>query len=189
MPIAAAGMKLLHILVLRPLRRDLLRTVLTAMAVALGVAVVVAIELAGDAATGSFLSSIQTLAGTSDLQILANGGIDETWIGHLASLPIDAHFAPIVETQVDFPTAGLVTLYGMDLVGAPHDAAILSSALARRAGVGAQTWIRLPLGSFRVDRIVDAGPLEFVVIDIAAAQKAIPRYGRLDRIDVTIGRD
>src|ERR1035441_10745217 len=69
-------MKLLRTLILRPLRRDLLRTALTILSVALGVAVVVAIDLAGDAATGSFRSSMQTLAGKTDLAIAATGGID-----------------------------------------------------------------------------------------------------------------
>ena len=68
-------MKLLRTLILRPLRRDRLRTALTILAVALGVAVVVAIDLAGDAATGSFQSSMETLAGKTDLEILANGGV------------------------------------------------------------------------------------------------------------------
>ena len=39
---------------------------------------VVAIDLAGDAATGSFRSSMETLSGKTDLEILANGGIDES---------------------------------------------------------------------------------------------------------------
>ncbi|MBZ5621174.1 MAG: ABC transporter permease, partial [Acidobacteriia bacterium] len=89
-------MKLLRTLILRPLRRDLLRTALTVLSVALGIAVVVAIDLAGDAATGSFRSSMETLAGKTDLEILANGGIDERWIGRLAALPFNARFAPVV---------------------------------------------------------------------------------------------
>ena len=39
-----------------------MRTALTIAAVALGVAVVLAIELAGEAAAGSFRSSVETLA-------------------------------------------------------------------------------------------------------------------------------
>ena len=58
-------MKLLRMLILRPLWRDPLRTALTAIAVALGVAVVVAIDLSGDAATGSFQASLETLAEAS----------------------------------------------------------------------------------------------------------------------------
>ena len=63
-------MKLLRALILRPLVRDPLRTALTILAVALGVGVVVAIDLAGDAATGSFQSSLETLAGETDLESL-----------------------------------------------------------------------------------------------------------------------
>lgn len=181
-------MKLLRTLILRPLRRDRLRTGLTVLAVALGVAVVVAIDLAGDAATGSFRSSMETLAGKTDLEILANGGIDETWIGRLDSLPVDARFAPVIETQVETPSLGAITLYGVDLAGAPEDAAIVSRALGRRMGVGAKGRLTLPVGQFTVERIVDAGETEFVAIDIAAAQKALGRYGKLDRIDVTVGR-
>jgi putative ABC transport system permease protein len=181
-------MKLLRTLILRPLRRDLLRTLLTIAAVALGVAVVVAIDLAGDAATGSFRSSVETLAGKTDMEILANGGIDEIWIGRLARLSFDAHFAPVVETQVELPALGSVTLYGLDLVGAPENGVVVSSALARRIGVAEHGRVALPVGKFQVDRIVDAGPVEFLAIDIAAAQKALQRYGKLDRIDVTVGR-
>ena len=71
---ACRGVKLVRTLILRPLRRDPLRTALTVLSVALGVAVVVAIDLAGDAATGSFRSSLVTLVGATDLQIVANGG-------------------------------------------------------------------------------------------------------------------
>src|SRR6516225_2018870 len=108
-------MKLLRTLILRPLRRDLLRTALTIAAVALGVAVVVAVDLAGDAATGSFRASMTTLAGKTDLEIRANGGIDEAWIGRLEALPFDAHFSPVIESQVNLPVTGVVPLYGFDL--------------------------------------------------------------------------
>src|ERR1700759_3777665 len=118
-------MKLLRRLILRPLWRNPLRTALTVIAVALGVAVVVAIDLAGDAATGSFQSSLETLAGKTDLEISANGGIDEQWIGRLASLPIDARFSPVIESTialrpVDSPKATVgevpVPLYGVDFI-------------------------------------------------------------------------
>src|SRR6516162_9670682 len=108
-------MKLFGTLILRPLRRDLLRTALTILSVALGVAVVVAIDLAGDAATGSFRASMQTLTGRTDLEILANGGIDERLIGRLAAVPYDAHFAPLMEAQAVISGVGSVPLYGADL--------------------------------------------------------------------------
>ncbi|HEY1240569.1 MAG TPA: FtsX-like permease family protein [Bryobacteraceae bacterium] len=179
---------MLRTLILRPLGRDPLRTALTVIAVALGVAVVVAIDLASDAATGSFRSSMETLAGKTDLEILANGGIDEAWIGRLVSLPVNAHFAPVIETQVDLAGIGSSALYGVDLAGAVEDAAIVSTALAKRIGITAHESLMLPIGRFAVQRVVDAGGAEFIAIDIAAAQKALDRYGKLDRIDVTVDR-
>ena len=46
-------------------------------AVALGVAVVLAIDLASGAAAGSFRSSMQTLSGDDDLEVVATGGVPE----------------------------------------------------------------------------------------------------------------
>ncbi len=183
-------MKLLRTLILRPLRRDPLRTALTIAAVALGVAVVVAIDLAGDAATGSFRASMATLAGKTDLEIRANGGIDETWIGRLDALPFDARFSPVIESEINLPATGLVPLYGFDLAGVPENAAIVSKAVADRLGLVIHSRLALPTASplsVTVDRIADAGPAEFVAIDIAPLEKALGRYGKLDRIDVTVG--
>ncbi len=159
-------MKLLRRLILRPLRRDRLRTALTVLAVALGVAVVVAIDLAGDAATGSFRSSLETLAGKTDLEILANGGIAESWFGKLAALPVNAKFSPVMVGEAEIPGIGSVPLYGMDLLG--KDSLLVSRALAGRvksvriagreqAFPGVETGIET----------IDA-PGEFVVLDIAA---------------------
>ena len=50
-------------------------------------AVVLAIELAGDAAAGSFHSSIETLTGKADLEVIAVGGVPDTVVGRLATLP------------------------------------------------------------------------------------------------------
>ena len=180
-------MKLLRTLILRPLRRDLLRTGLTVLSVALGVAVVVAIDLAGDAATGSFQASMQTLTGKTDLEILANGGIDERIMGGLTSLPVDAKFAPMLEAQVGLAEVGLVPLYGVDSVGQMRGP-YLSEALAKRVGTGR---IRLNLGgremTFQAGGTLP-GTGEFIAMDIAEAQQALRRFGKLDRIDVTIGR-
>src|SRR5271165_1767641 len=89
-------------LILRPLRHDILRTTLTVLAVALGVGVVVAIELAGDAAGGSFESSLKSVTGKVDLEIIANGGLDERIIGTLDKLPINAKFCPIQQIPPNY---------------------------------------------------------------------------------------
>ena len=195
--------QLFRTLIIRPLRRDLLRTLLTIISVALGVAVVVAIELAGDAAAGSFRSSLETLAGKTDLEITANGRVDERWIAPLAQLPVNARFAPVIEMQGTVDGAGPVTVYGVDFIGQtdgtemrsaglgdPASAAVVSRALATRLGVGEGATISLLLNGvpqgFRVSAISEARDAEFVLIDIAAAQRALDEYGGLDRIDVFV---
>jgi putative ABC transport system permease protein len=179
-------MKLLRTLILRPLRRDLLRTALTILSVALGVAVVVAIDLAGDAATGSFHASMQTLTGKTDLEILANGALDERLIAPLAALPFDAHFSPILEAQAAISGIGSVPLYGADLAGAPAGIAV-SKPLADRLHASSITFnLAGRPQTFPVAQTIDANS-EFLVLDIADAQRALRRYGKLDRIDATIG--
>jgi putative ABC transport system permease protein len=199
-------LKLARTLILRPLRRDPLRTALSVLAVALGVAVVVAIDLSGDAATGSFRSSLRTLVGSTDLEITANGGIDETWIARLATLPVNARFEPAIETQAQIEGLGSVPLHGIDMLHAegaaarlediqdPDRAIVVSAPLARRlrlhTGDGLQLLVNDERRDFRVRAIADAKDVEFVAMDIAAAQKALGAYGKLDRIDVYVsGRE
>ncbi|MEO8593005.1 MAG: ABC transporter permease [Candidatus Solibacter sp.] len=177
-------MKLLRTLILRPLRRDLLRTALTILSVALGIAVVIAIDLAGDAATGSFRSSMETLTGKTDFEIIATGGLDERYMAPLSALPYRLHLAPILEAQFVIPGIGAVPLYGADLAGAP-EGAIVSQPLARRTGKRLRgTLAGRPL-DLPITKTLDART-EFAVIDIAAAQQLTQRFGKLDRIDVTI---
>lgn len=185
-------MKLFHAFILRPLARDRLRTALTVFAVALGIAVIVAIQLAGDAATGSFNSSMDTLGGHTDFEIRANGGVDERWMGTLESLPLDVKFAPFLEADAEIPGIGSVAVYGVDALGLPRDQAIVSRALAARLHVTEGGQIAASLDGrgrqFPVARI-DSAPGEFLALDIADLQNLRGRYGKLDRIDVTAAPD
>src|SRR4029453_3080303 len=70
-------LKLFWRLLIRPLVDEPVRTALTVLAVALGVAVVLAMDLAGEAATGSFHSSLETISGQQDFEITAAGGVPE----------------------------------------------------------------------------------------------------------------
>ena len=90
-------------LVLRPQLKEPLRSALTVLAVALGVGVVVAIDLAGQAAAGSFHSSLESLTGKSDLLIRGTGGIDERLLGKLVQIPYAFQFTPRIE---DFASIG-----------------------------------------------------------------------------------
>src|SRR5260370_8500876 len=85
---------LFYRLMVRPLLREPARTLLTISAVALGVAVVLAIDLAGAAATGSFRSSMETLAGDNDLEVTAPGGVPDGLVGTLATLPFPMRASP-----------------------------------------------------------------------------------------------
>ena len=157
--------------IVRPWRDDLLRTLLTIFAVALGVGVVIAIELAGDAAGGSFESSLTTLVGKVDFEIMANGGIDERIMAKLTGLPINAGFCPILQVG---------GIYGVD----PFSC----GAWAPGSTVGA-----VPAGrSTEPPRSQPADPsrlpsnLPANIIDIAEAQQRFHAYHRLDRIEVSL---
>ena len=79
--------KLFYRLMMRPLFGEPVRLGLMVLAVGLGVAVVLAIELAGNAAAGSFHSSIESLAGDNDLEVVASGGVPEAVLAKLATQP------------------------------------------------------------------------------------------------------
>ena len=121
---------------------------------------------------------------------MANGGVDETWVGRLAALPVNATFAPVIEMQAGIEGAGSVTVYGIDAVPRwrDGDGAVISTAVARRLRLEKNSKLSLTLNDgareFRVVDIVAAKDAEFVLLDIAAAQQALNEYGRLDRIEV-----
>jgi putative ABC transport system permease protein len=101
-------------------------------------------------------------------------------------LPVDAKFAPMMETQVRIAGVGSVPLYGVDAAGQMRKP-FLSEALAKRVGGGS---LRMNLGGRELTLPVGgklAGTGEFVAMDIAEAQRALGRFGKLDRIDVTVG--
>ncbi|PYT27908.1 MAG: hypothetical protein DMG57_16720 [Acidobacteria bacterium] len=196
-------LKLFRTLILRPIRRDVLRASLTMVSVALGVGVVIAIDLAGDAATGSFRSSLESLVGKTDFEITANGGIDERWMAKLASLSVNAEFRPVIETQALVERAGSVPIYAVDFIwqrsggrpgafnaGPLDSAAVISSALASKLGAHEAGALSLSLNdtpySFRISGIAEAPTADFVLIDIATVQQALHAYGKLDRIDVFV---
>ena len=79
----------------------------------------IAIDLAGDAATGSFQSSLTTLVGKVDYEISANGGVDETLFAKLTGLPVSARFSPVIEQSVAVGDDASSTLYGVDILSNP----------------------------------------------------------------------
>jgi putative ABC transport system permease protein len=201
-------LKLFRRLILRPLAADPIRLLLTLVSIALGVAVVIAIELAGSAATGSFQSSLTTLTGKVDYEVSANGGVDENVLARLSALPVDAKFQPVIEEPIVIKGAGSVTMYGVDEIGAGFEdentsardfssvdletSAIVSSELASRLHwrEGDSFDLHGPAaeGCFRIRKLAPDQNTSWVSIDIAAAQRLLGTYGRIDRIDVFSGR-
>src|ERR1700731_4608766 len=108
---------LFYRLILRPLFREPVRTLLTLLAIALGVAVVLAIDLSGTAAAGSFRSSMETLAGENDLEVVTAGGVPENIVGTLESLPYPLRVTPRIEDYaIVAETKRTLPLIGLDLV-------------------------------------------------------------------------
>jgi putative ABC transport system permease protein len=197
---------------LRPLFHEPVRLGLMVLAVALGVAVVLAMDLAGDAAAGSFHSSMETLAGDNDLEVMASGGVPEAVLATLTEQPFALRVSPRMEDfAVDLRTQETLPLIGLDLI-AEGSRYLSQNAVAQPARklTGEESileledpssiWVSANLGKAPgehlkllindnvVDCVVrgvlpDASAKESVVLmDIAAAQRALNRFGRVDRI-------
>jgi putative ABC transport system permease protein len=109
--------KLFYRLMMRPLFQEPVRLGLMVLAVGLGVAVVLAIELAGTAAAGSFHSSMESLAGDADLEVVASGGVPEAVVATLATQPYSLRISPRMEDfTVDTQTHETLPLIGLDLI-------------------------------------------------------------------------
>src|ERR1700692_1097308 len=109
--------KLFYRLMMRPLFREPVRLGLMVAAVGLGVAVVLAIELAGTAAAGSFHSSMESLAGDDDLEVVASGGVPEAVVATLSAQPFLLRVSPRMEDfAVDTQAHETLPLIGLDLI-------------------------------------------------------------------------
>jgi putative ABC transport system permease protein len=210
--------KLFWRMMIKPLAGEPVRTALTVLAVALGVAVVLAMELAGNAATGSFHSSLETLSGEQNFEVTAAGGVSEDLAGKLAALPDDWRVTPRMEGfAVIADSKKTLPLIGLDLIAESNwltlnksgestaDAPGNMFALNAQASLEDLTtrdsiWVGQSLGKHPGDRLQllindrsgvynirgifpDAnGNESAIVMDIATAQFALQRAGRLDRI-------
>jgi putative ABC transport system permease protein len=190
-------------LVVRPLRQERLRTMLSVLAVALGVAAVLAIELAGQAAAGSFRSSLETLTGTSNLEVSASGGVPGEVFARLAALPYPLKLHARIEDYgvLDGAVRRAVPIIGFDLIsdGAieksvregetrvfsdpdVNDAVWLSSDLGYKSGDLVRLLINDTAQDFTVRGVLNDQGGDVVLMDLAPATRLLRRGGRLDRI-------
>jgi putative ABC transport system permease protein len=205
---------LFYRLMVRPMLQEPVRAALTVLAVALGVAVVLAIDLAGNSATGSFRSSMETLAGDNDFEITASGGVPEAIVGKLATLPYALRVSPRMQDYaVALKTRQSFPLIGLDLVAESSAYASSISSAANIAqpeealkylGDNDSVWVGASLGRkpgehlqlLINDRVADYvvrgvyhdsnGNEAAIVMDLAAAQRALDRFGRVDLILVKV---
>ena len=204
-----ARLLLFYRLMIRPLLSEPARTALTVLAIALGVGVVLAIDLAGTAAAGSFRSSIETLAGDNDLEVIASAGVPEGVVGILSALPYPVRISARIEDYaIDVNTKRSFPLLGMDLITegegnedtassfrlespedalkylGEYDSIWVGQSLGRKAGERITLLINDQAGEYTVRGVFpDAnGNAAAIVMDLAAAQHALSRFGRVDRI-------
>jgi putative ABC transport system permease protein len=205
--------KLFYRLMMRPLFREPVRLGLMVLAVGLGVAVVLAIELAGNAAAGSFHSSMESLAGDNDLEVAASGGVPEAVLATLATQPYPLRLSPRMEDfAVDMRTKETLPLIGLDLIaeGSRYtsqadagsnfnkketveeavrdlenpESVWVSASLGKKAGEHISLLINDRVRDCAVQGVFPeaSGNESAILMDIAGAQRALNRFGRVDRI-------
>ena len=200
---------LLGRLIVRALLLEPWRSLLTVACVAVGVAVIIAIDLAGEAAAGSFRSSMESLQGDASLEISQLGGIPEKALGDLARLEAPIRFSARVEGFVTVLANGeRVPLFGVDLLGDEtlENAVTLEAADLSTLREGRPAWVSDGMGiepgrQFQIavnDRVetlfmqgllADAGGsgglrTRMIVVDVGLAQSLLDREGTVDRIYV-----
>ncbi len=212
---------LFYRLMVRPLFHEPGRLALTVLAVALGVAVVLAIDLAGNAAAGSFHSSMETLTGDNDLEIVSPVGVPENVLGKLFRetyllriSPRMEDYAVVAETKQTLPLIGIDFIaegsrFADSRTAVPRDPAKMqqpsitegdirqfeepksvwvSSSLHKKVGDQVELLIndRSLLCTVRGVYQDPSGNENAILMDLAAAQRALQRFGRVDRVLVKL---
>jgi putative ABC transport system permease protein len=199
-----AYLKIFHRLILRPLGREAVRTALAIAAVSLGVAVVLAIELAGEAAAGSFRSSVETLAGSGDFEVTAAGGVPAAVLARLALLPYALKLRPRIEDYaVVAATNRVVPFVGVDMLADAPAAGSQNTGpsefqrgdsiwVGKEAGWKPGEHVRLivndEVANYTVRGIVQ-GAGDAIVTDLAPAAHLLRRGTMLDRILIDVPID
>ena len=195
-----AYLTIFYFLFARPLWRERLRTLLMMATVALGVAVVLAIEMAGEAAAGSFRSSVETLAGSGDYEITATGGVPAAVVERLAMLPYAFKIRPRVEDYATIAATNRVAPFiavdmladavaNQDNVGAGEFQQDGSIWVGKDAGFAVGATVRLIVndqaGDYKVRGVID-NAADAIVMDLSPATRLLGRGEKLDRILVDV---
>jgi putative ABC transport system permease protein len=210
---------------LRHLRSYKGRALLCLLGVALGVGVFVGIKTAATTAMGSFQDTVESLTGSTQLQVVGQGdGFAEELFVQVATAPGVRAATPLLEFNVRAasPVDEPLLLLGVDVFTDQQfreyrfvesardrrsilafltepDKVALSETFARRHGLEVGDRVEILSGSRRLSFVLGAllrlrGPARalegnLALVDIATAQEAFHRLGRLDRIDLLLEAD
>jgi len=191
---------LLHRLILRPLWADRGRTTLTMLSIALGVAVIFAMDLAGEAAAGSFKSSMETVSGQDDIEILATGGLPATVLAQLSLLPYPLKYSPRIEDYATVEGKRTVPLIGVDVFAnalelegnveltQTGERGIFTSSFLGKKGETIRLQVNDQPFSYKILGNIDSSQVEgdLVLMDLEDAEAVTGRLNRIDRILVSL---
>ncbi len=195
-------MLLLQRLILRPLWADRGRTITTLLSIALGVAVIFAMDIAGEAAAGSFKSSMETVSGQDDIEILATGGLPATLLAKLSLLPYPIRYSPRIEDFAIVNSSRAVTLVGVDvfanalLIEGQTEAeptqsgahGIFTTTSLGKKGDTLRLQINDQPLSYKILGTIDASQVngDLILMDLEDAEAVTNRLNRLDRILISL---
>jgi len=190
---------------------NLMRVALAVVAIALGVALGFAVQLINQTAIAEFSAGLASLAGDTDLEVRGSrAGFDETLYPTFARDQDIAAASPVLEIEakvagrseslrilgVDAFRAGTVT---PALLGASEDSLDALRPNVLFVSPAAAAWLNADIGDtigiqaglaeirLRIAGFVRAETAQrYAVMDIAAAQDAFARVGRLSRIDLRL---
>lgn len=196
---------LIHRLILRPMLADRGRTLLTLFSISVGVAVIFAMDLAGNAAAGSFQSSLETVGGTDDLEITAIGGLPAETLGQLATLPYPITFSPRIEDFAIWNRKRSVPFIGVDIIAnalqldnkqlaekpkqlKPGQRGIFVTKGLAQTGDNVELQINDTPLQYTVAGVIDSRNVngDLVLLDIEDAEAVTGRANRIDRILVSL---
>ena len=187
------------------------RLVLATLAIALGTALGFAIELINRTAVGEFAAGMAALSGHADLEVRGpRSGFDEETFADVARLPGVAVASPIVEVEARLVGRDdTIRVFGIDALRAARVTPLLvgssdrtldlldpgvvfvSPSAAREWALAAGERLVLQSGlgtvSLSIAGMTGAETNQrYAVMDIAAAQDAFHREGKITRIDVRV---
>lgn len=187
------------------------RRVVSILAIAVGIALGYAVQLIHAVAVGEMEQAARSLAGEADLMVQsAHGGMDEALYARVAAQPEVATASPVLELEVKIPgRPERLKLLGLDAFRA---AEIQPAFVARKVSdpldtlrpdrvflnPAAADWLGAQVGDdvvlqtglemlrLRVGGVLDLPGPRLAVMDIAGAQAAFGRLGRISRLDLRL---